>query len=345
MTAANSSMEMEPTGTNVTANYCLAYGSPCWCNAMYSLTCVGSIGNILTGAVILQTPELRNKPLFVYLTCLATVDQMILILLSLGCLPFRDFHPVTQCVLKISILWLNDIMNYVEMGIIFLLTIERFFLITNPLRIRHLCTQRRALRNVLVITVVIAMLTAVRIFAIEECQTFFPGNVPKLKVIIFTTYCSFHNLVSLSVLTISILIIYKLHQHRNIERSMRSTAIKHQTDVLLLATALMFVLLNWPLHVNDVIMAYEWLSANDVTLSKDPEVREILFIISKVNNCINFYMYTLTGHMFRDGLKQLMQRGSSKERRKSSQYYIGLRMDMLEVEHSASTRSTSGLSC
>ncbi|XP_013413150.1 uncharacterized protein LOC106175607 [Lingula anatina] len=313
-------------------NNCWQNGQHCWCTVIYFFTALASISSTLTIAVVVRSPKLRGRSTFVFLTFMAVVDLMTLVGISIYC----SLEPVTQfwntntkCVYYSAIYWINDSTVMLSCIFILMVTVERFVVVHFPIRGREIFTQRNAILLSVFVSVVVFALNSNAFWSFEPDHQTNKCNDTEvyeryLKPIRYYSTFAVTTATWVSLVGFCLAIIYKLRATAALRRRLSLTDVHtsfKSTHLMLLCTAFTFVVLVGPLCIVDVIHVSLYLLKQDDTHLT--YIRENVFLLSKLNHCVNFVLYVMTAAVFREEFFALLALVTCRREKEQSPYRQG----------------------
>ncbi|CAF3815304.1 unnamed protein product, partial [Rotaria magnacalcarata] len=308
---------------------------------------IGVIGNSLS-VLVFSRPSLRHRSCAVYFLALAITDIASL------CASFIDtvlpsYNNVTLTTKSLYICKLNPLMVYFTTDLSnFLLaiaSIDRAVSIQCPLTSTRFCRARIAIYIILVMSVIFLLING-HLFWGFEISEIDPSNevcMPsKLKnafsngnksITYDRFYAVFDSLDMLFAVVIpfivmlvcNILILIRVITSRRSIRAIITTTIqskKHrkrhekekQLTVMLLGSAAAFLVFTLPTEINDTVRAFR---PSNISQTKGAMalLTAIFIAMGQLNHAIHFYIYTLTGGVFRNELMQLLNLSRNQSRK------------------------------
>lgn len=294
---------------------------------------IGIIGNLLS-VLVFSRPSLRHRSCAIYFLALAITDIASL------CASFIDtvlpsFNNVTLTVKSLFICKLNPLMVYFTTDLSnFLLaaaSIDRAVSIQCPLNSNKFCRARIAILIIIGMSIAMILINGHISwgFDILEVLPSVWACVSSKEKYLFSKirydrfYAIFDALDMLFAVVIpfivmlicNIIILIRVLTSRRSIRSIIKTTMrskksrkKHEKEkqltVMLLGSAAAFLVFTLPTEINDTIRAFR---PNPVTQTKGAMalMTAIFIAMGQFNHAIHFYIYTLTGGVFRKELIQL----------------------------------------
>ena len=295
---------------------------------------IGLVGNALS-VVVFSSKEMRVLSSNVYLLTLALSDSLYLvavfltkIISSLRCLYFKDSnadivnHNDFSCIL---LQFLTDLFSDYSTCLILAFTAERFIACYYPIKFKEICTVKRARIVCFLILVGIALL-------ICPHHVMFLGLLPVYNVCtVLTDYeyeftilyvieamifriCPVFVIAVLNVFIISK--VSKIHREKrkrhSASRSKNSTKKKEQQDrhmqltVMLILVSSTYIILYIPVLVHFVLWKLKRSGILDISSKLMDILQNYTSMLFIFGFAINFFLYTMSGKVFRDQLELIL---------------------------------------
>ncbi|CAF1323009.1 unnamed protein product [Adineta ricciae] len=305
---------------------------------------IGVIGNFLS-VLVFSRPSLRHRSCAVYFLALAITDIASLIASFIDTvLPSYSHFNLTAK--SLFICKLNPLMVYFTTDLSnFLLavaSIDRAVSIQCPLKSKRFCRARIAIYIIFLMSVIFLFINGHIFWGFEiipATPTHF-GCVPSNRKIVFEnevysiTYERFYQIFDsldmlfavvipfVVMLICNIIILIRVLTSRRSIRTIMTTALhskKHrkrhekekQLTVMLLGSAAAFLVFTLPTEINDTIRVF---TPSNTSHNKGviALITAIFIAMGQLNHAIHFYIYTLTGGVFRNELIQLFSLSKPK---------------------------------
>jgi len=275
---------------------------------------LGFIGNFLS-IIIFSRKSLRSRSCSMYFLALSMSDICVLIGYTSENLLFHGYHiqllsNTYICKLVIFLIYAStDISNY----LLTLAAIDRCVLISY--RSGHYRFCRKSIAKIL-ITVVVILFSLINShllygFHVEQTDSCLPKPNPYRNFYIrhYDAYIDIIKTVLIPFLTIficNIFIIFRLTRKQNLltrvasrRRSRRRIEKDRQLTGFLLLTSILFILLSLPSEINDVLRTYLSMQFQQTYACTLWTSTTVLILLHQTNHASHFYVYTLTGPIFR----------------------------------------------
>ena len=292
---------------------------------------VGLIGNALS-VVVFASRDMRLISSNFYLLILAISDSMYLICVmcsrmttSLRCLyiPSSHIDIFNRSTLMCKLLqFLLDLMSDYSTCLIMAFTIERYIAVYRPLQFKEVCTVRKARIVCATLFISTAIFIAPHHFlyigrpqGLDVC-TVLPDYETELTVLYIAESTVFRIVPIISIVVFNVLIITRVTQ---LTRSARNTtripsersriqrrSKNMQLTVILVLVSSTYISAIMPTLIHFVIWKMErsgLLTASDASMMISQNYTRILYVMAFA---INFFLYTLSGGIFREQLYHLL---------------------------------------
>ncbi|XP_014787600.1 probable G-protein coupled receptor 139 [Octopus bimaculoides] len=291
---------------------------------------MGTIGNILS-FIIWMKRKLRRTSTFFYLAMLAISDTVFLLISGLKTWirmwSYIELLHVSVFSCKVIIFIINSSLH-ISAWLIVAVTTERFLAVWFPLRANGMCSFRRVKIVTATIVTVFLLLNSHFFWTAELVSTDNPESPDKLectsKMIKICVYFPWFNMVLFSVipsvllLILNLLIIFCLLKHRETLKSAMTKDDQHMRSIhRRLAVILLTISFVWIFTtVPNTLTSITKKSRKDLeSLAEAILLRVLSYILLYINHAINFFLYCLTGRLFRIELKKLFCCKSQKKHR------------------------------
>ncbi|CAF4687874.1 unnamed protein product, partial [Rotaria sp. Silwood2] len=298
---------------------------------------IGVIGNLLS-VLVFSRPSLRHRSCAVYFLALAITDIASL------CASFIDtvlpsYNNVTLTTKSLFICKLNPLMVYFTTDLSnFLLavaSIDRAVSIQCPHTSTKFCRARIAIYIIIAMSIIFLLINGHIFwgFEIDELSHSIQACMPSKKSMAFKdahnslTYDRFYAIFDsldmlfavvipfIVMLVCNIIILIRVITSRRSITTIITTTIQSkkvrkrhekekQLTVMLLGSAAAFLVFTLPTEINDTVRAFRPPNASQ-TKGAMALLTAIFIAMGQLNHAIHFYIYTLTGGVFRKELIQL----------------------------------------
>ncbi|XP_067653184.1 FMRFamide peptide receptor frpr-18-like [Haliotis asinina] len=291
------------------------------------IVAIGIGGNCLS-FIVMKTRSWRHKSYSHFLCALAVFDSLTLINREILLVhELREYAGDSGLYAGFSDIACS-IHNFYEhmcylmsSWLIVCMAMERVVAVYFPLRKAFLCTPNGA---VIVILVLIMLLTYTQVF-----RFFMVGKIDD-KCVAFTDYLTVYTslhvylyqftlifiLPVVTVLTCNILVLFKIYRvmkprspnGTTLSRSRRNVAKTHKTTLMLLTISFVYVITLFPSVVVSIIVhvaiATRYTGMRELFMRIRP-LTDLFELCSDLNYCSNFFIYILSGKMFRYELRRI----------------------------------------
>ncbi|CAF1434227.1 unnamed protein product [Rotaria sordida] len=295
------------------------------------IACLGFVGGILSCLVFRRKP-LRNKSCSIYFLFLALADLLCMICWIVHfVLPTYNIQLLTLSnifckIFVFSMYFAFDLANYILTAC----SIDRAVSVLFPVGSRKYCRRKMAYTITFILIIIHTLLNSHFFYgflvisanstlntSIRICHhRFDSSNYEKL----FSAYDSYVDVIKTNVIPFiimsfcNIIIIIrvcrskssiylnKTKSNSNRNKSKRKSEKDRQLTFMLLGSSIAFLVLTLPTEINDIIRS----NSNDkIVNEKNYLLSAILLSLAHLNYAIHFYIYTLTGEVFRQQLIKL----------------------------------------
>ncbi|CAF0964673.1 unnamed protein product [Rotaria sordida] len=285
---------------------------------------IGIISTLLSICVFTRKP-LRRKSCCFYFLILAISDSIHLTTMTIEHLRY-SFHIdliVFYSITCKSIIFMIYFSNHLSNIVITLASIDRFILIYYPSQSKRFCKTSKAKWLVLIVIIILLFSTGHILYGYERVSLNFNNsyylydcNIPhdnRIYISFFNFYDSYIESICFVFIPFiimslcSILIIFQITGTRKTIRHnnhMQNTRLRNkdiQLCCMLIGTSFGFLLLCLPAEINDIFnyityerSCYHWFR------------KVILMLMQQIYYAGHFYIYTLTGQLFRKHLYAIL---------------------------------------
>ena len=297
----------------------------------YFLMAVTLIGNSLSLLAVRR--RFRTSSSCFYIANLAIWDTLLIWNKGIGV--FLTLNDVTVGDVGCKALtYTQNVSNFVSNWTVVAMTVERFLAVTYPLKISRWCTVYRARMTVLAIVIFSALVNSIYLITVVEtkgdtssCDYIRSQKEMMSKIWSWVDVCLYAYLPLMITLVLNISIIKTVSQASRQRATMgggqQQSDNQRQVTVMLLTVSVTFFVLLTPYSILYVyVNAGFW---NYRETYKGWATYLLLFVLFKLlsdtNNCINFFLYVVSGNMFRDELALLFKCSTKSVKGKSKTAY------------------------
>ena len=278
---------------------------------------IGTVGNSLIIVVILLG-SLRNSPFMMLLMNLAVVDNLVL--WSRLVLMFGNIFKESLFLCRLGI-FIQSATNILSSWLLVLISLERMVAVYFPLKVHMYCSLKKTY----------AMSFFTMIFAFSSClYCFFTCSVRAVHDVPFcfsTGYEIWNDLIfqiafwflyfsipCLIMVVLNVSIICKIRSQdafriRSQGPNKRSKSNKTTSMVaMLLAVCFIFCVTILPSSTSGVFFYICQVLDRQFCFTPDPWIGQLARILDGINHFINFFLYCLTGSVFREALCKMFSR-------------------------------------
>ncbi|CAF3035286.1 unnamed protein product [Rotaria socialis] len=295
------------------------------------IACLGFVGGTLS-CLVFRRKALRKKSCSIYFLFLALADLLCMICwLVHFVLPTYNIHILTLSnflckIFVFAMYFAFDLANYILTAC----SIDRAVSVLFPVKSRKFCRRQMAYAITLILVIVDTLINSHLLygFGVTSVNSTLNERVPichhgfdsKTYQKLFSAYDSYVDVIKTNVIPFVIMSIcnliiivrvcrsnssISLNKGRNNCRTTRSKR-KYEKDrqltLMLLSSSFAFLVLTLPTEINDIIRSNS--NKKTVTL-KTYLLSAILLSLAHLNYAVHFYIYTLTGEVFRQQLIKL----------------------------------------
>ncbi|XP_074659563.1 uncharacterized protein LOC141912240 [Tubulanus polymorphus] len=269
----------------------------------------GIVGNFLSFCTMC-TKQMRNRSYSLYLAALAVYDTTVLLFSAVVWVNVVVYYHKAALVFKIQSRlacmlaeYSFDVLYIMSSWTIVAVTFDRFVVIVFPIKGRQMSSTKMAAVLLTVIAIIALSVGSFHLVATEYDPLFgcyYTGanrGIAWVRGALMVTHIPF---VTIAILNCVIVIV----MHRSIRlttNDMKSKRIRRAT-VTVLAVSTMFLFCVFPMGLLSSLVAINPSMAPSFGTAFD-----IARLILSVNNCINFYVYVLTGQEIRLAVLELLK--------------------------------------
>ena len=299
------------------------------------LLCIGTVGNVLSFCVLMRR-SMRVTSTYNYLAVLALVDTLVLYVgLLRKWLAHLDVYDITahsdwSCKL------INMIVYTLTVSSVWLLiavTVDRYIATVHGIHAQTMCTRRRAARVITAILIFFTLFHSHFLWTMELTKSTYTDSFHCRSAANFVffvekvwpwidgfLYCFAPFAIILILNTMIIVQVIRSRRHRrNITRTFmtgeatplatpRYAENSFRVTVMLLLISFTFLFCTLPMAVVMIVRAF--LSYENITLQQIASYRlasTISELLLYTNHSINFYLYLLSGHRFRQEMCSMVR--------------------------------------
>ncbi|UJR38407.1 hypothetical protein I4U23_031076 [Adineta vaga] len=272
---------------------------------------IGIISTVLSICVFSRKP-LRRKSCCFYFLILAISDTIHLLTMVIEHLPYGfhiDLLVLHTCICKITI-FLIYFSNHLSNMVLTLASIDRFILIYCPSRARHYCNVGKAKQCVCVVVIILFLANGHFLYGYEKIPLIdkqfnisYDCNIRRENHFYNTLFRFYDSYIE----SVGKFYYYTFYASESIRQTVRKTFQEQGTTRLrdkdiqlccmLIGTTFAFLILCLPTEINDIFLY------TDRERSCSTWFRKILLmLLQQMYYAGHFYIYTLTGQLFRKHL-------------------------------------------
>ena len=291
--------------------------------ATAAICLAGFLANSIIIIVIL-CGSLRKYVIMNLLLELAMTDNVYLLLTiekQRGIFGITFFGPsLLHCRLSTFLLFAT---STISSWITVFIALERFIAVYCPFKVQIICTRKKVYLTILVVTF-LSCVASVPFF--YTCSVYLVQGIPVCTVqganamtdLIVLFYENILNIIlPISIITIfNILIVKKIRYQRSFRiRSQGHTSTLATGDVglvsMMTAISVVFIVTCFPVSLMDIYTHFHrYIHGTDIHSEK--WLPRLLFLLEVINHCVNFFLYCITGSVFRTRLLEMFKCKSQK---------------------------------
>ncbi|CAM4799758.1 unnamed protein product [Rotaria magnacalcarata] len=292
------------------------------------IACLGAVGGILS-LFVFRRKSLRKKSCSIYFFYLALADLLCMICwLVHFVLPTYNIHILTSSnffckIFVFAMYFAFDLANY----ILTVCSIDRAISVLCPIRSRKFCRERTAYTITFILVIIHTILNSHLLygFVVLSARTI---STPSIRIChhrvdsetyrnFFSIYDSYVDVIKTNAIPFiimfvcNIIIIIRVCRSKSsmnfngknrCRKAKKRVEKDRQLTLMLLGSAIAFLVLTLPTEINDIIRSH---SREKVVTEKVYLLSAVLLSLAHLNYAVHFYIYTLTGHVFRQQLRKL----------------------------------------
>ncbi|CAF0898184.1 unnamed protein product [Rotaria sordida] len=292
------------------------------------IACLGIVGGTLS-LLVFRRKTLRKKSCSIYFFYLALADLLCMICwLVHFVLPTYDIHILTVSnffckIFVFAMYFAFDLANY----ILTVCSIDRAVSVLSPIEGRKFCRARTAYTITFLLVIIHTLLNSHLLygFVILSAKTI---SSPPIRIChhrmdsptykkFFSIYDSYVDVIKTNAIPFiimsicNIIIILRVCRSKSLmnfngknrgRKAKKKFEKDRQLTLMLLGSAIAFLFLTLPTEINDIIRSH---SHDKLVTEKTYLLSAILLSLAHLNYAVHFYIYTLTGDVFRQQLLKL----------------------------------------
>ena len=310
--------DLSTVGNVTSLNESLGGTFPAWTVGSVCVCLVGMLSNTL---IVLSLTPLRYSAFITLLITLACVDNLFLfnvILDKPGIFGYIFFEPTSIfCCMTIFLINTSGILSS---WLIVFISLERYVAVFYPLKVSVYCTKRKSVIAILVVTVLSGVGSAhtflscsvTSVNGIHSCH--FLGAEVLGKLVFLWGYGLIYCVLPCIVVTVlNISISKKIKSQDAFRNKMQvyhapqpSVRRDRSLTVMAAAVSLVFILCTFPTFLL-LLTDYSCKYLQGVTCISDGWPFQVVFTLDHINHGVNFYLYCLSGSLFRKALLRLIR--------------------------------------
>ena len=307
------------------------------------LILIGTVGNSLSFLVLMRC-AMRNVGAYNYLAALSVADTLVLYIgllrMWIGQMTGYDVKNESDVACKVI-----NVVNYTvsdySVWLLIAVTVERYIVTVHALHSKSMCTKSRARIVMLAIFILLLLVNSHFLFTTEvqhmsgpldsECNGAEGFQVLAEKVWPWVDAAIYSFVPFIVIITLNVRIICQvsravkrrqglLHVTESYESALplktssTSASVRHSASenstritVMLLTISFTFLLTTLPMNVTMIVTSFAASDASMEQAVKFKFARTVTELLMYTNHSINFFLYLLTGHKFRQQLAAMFR--------------------------------------
>ena len=274
---------------------------------------IGLIANALVIVVIIWG-SLRSSVFMTVLLALASADILVLvakILIQDGVFGYVTFgKPLLFCSVYVGLLQGSATMSA---WLTVLASAERMVAICYPLNFHVHCNFKKTYISFAAFSILIIIGSApqflISMVSLRNDET--TCNDEESSQLYYTIYsvlfCLFYSIIPfICITTLNTLLAWKIHSQKKMWNQTQCKKNSSSLTTMMFILSFVFLLTTLPGVLIEVINGLCWIVKSNVCFSVPKIYIEIAFNLQGMNHCVNFFLYCLTGSMFRQKLIKLL---------------------------------------
>ncbi|ELU02676.1 hypothetical protein CAPTEDRAFT_199650 [Capitella teleta] len=303
-----------------------------------SLCVLGTLGNSLC-LLILSRSRIRSGSSAIVLRALAVSDTCMVLSYFIAIMEKYYVNNLTYVALCKIVVWGQSTFQMVSSYLVILMTVERFTAVTFPMKVGRIFTKK--IITAICITVYL-ILMLINVPVLMYCSTTPRGcGLPQDSYAFFygkwrnfdSTIAAYIPEIAILILNISIIVqlARATAQQKNLRQEGGARAKKQteQITAMLLGVSITYWILNTPMAIFTTAAEYMFDHTNPHMYVRAYFMQVICLTLMVANNCINFFIYCLTGKKFRDEFLTML--GCKKDKRNTSKGMASTSTDQVTV--------------
>ena len=282
---------------------------------------MGILANIVVILVIILS-SLRTSVFMNFIMSLAVFDTLFLVSIVNAQRGIFGVHLIKPSLLYCRFtIFCYQVTEIISSWVTVLISLERYIAIFYPFKVHIYCTKKRALVAVIIITL-LACTSQIPVFF--TCSLVFIGQRPKclgfvsdtwndMMLIIFLLFT--YSFVPLIIITIfNVLMIRRIQDQSAFrassqgQHSVSSSSTKHLSlFAMMVSLCMVFAVTSLPGMLMIIVNHSCKFMTGSHCIVIEGWLYRILFMLHYINHGVNFFLYCLTGSVFRQALFQLFK--------------------------------------
>ena len=274
---------------------------------------IGLIANSIVIVVIIWG-SLRSSVFMTVLLALAIADNLALvakILIQGGIFGYVTFgKPLLFCSLFFGLLQGSETMSS---WLTVLASAERMVAICYPLNCHLYCNMKKSYISFATFSIFITIGSApqffIRIVSLSNgemsCRS--AESSQMYNTIYKVLFCLFYSIIPfICITTMNTLLAWKIHSQKKMWSQTQCKKNSSSLTMMMFTISFVFLVTTLPAVLIEVINGLCWIVKSNVCFSVPKIYMKITYYLKGMNHCVNFFLYCLTGSMFRQKLVQLL---------------------------------------
>ena len=274
---------------------------------------VGLIANSLVFFVIVWG-SLRSSVFMTVLLALAIADNLTLVtkfLIQDGIFVYVTFgKPLLFCSVYIGLLQGSSTMSS---WLTVLASAERMVAICYPLNFHLHCNMKKTYISFATFSILIIIGSAPRFFIStislhDDETTCYSADSSQLYNTIYNVlYSLFYSIIPfICITTLNSLLAWKIYSQKKMWSQTQHKKNSSSLTTMMFILSFVFLVTTLPSVLIEVINGLCWIVKSNVCFFVPKIYMKLTYYLKGMNHCVNFFLYCLTGSMFRQKLSQLL---------------------------------------
>ena len=274
---------------------------------------IGLIANSIVFVVIIWG-SLRSFVIMTVLLALAIADNFVLvakIFIQDGVFGYMTFgQPLLVCSVYYGVYLGTMTMSS---WLTVLASAERMVAICYPMNFHVHCSLKKTYIIMAIFTILIIMGSVpqffIRIVSLRNGETTcYPAeSSQQYSTIYYVLFSVFYSIMPfLCITTLNSLLAWKIYSQKKMWSQTQHKKNSSSLTTMMFILSFVFVVTTLSAVLIEVINGLCWIAKSNVCFSVPKNFMKITYYLEGINHCVNFFLYCLTGSMFRQKLIQLL---------------------------------------